>query len=164
MSSGPLWTIEARKYDQRLHYRLSATLVDDDGQRMVFHTQPGNMLHHVTRGWTRPMQHPSDMFFWPGRWYNVYMNWKQPGELDHFYCNVGLPPVISDQTITFVDLDLDVQIWPDGRFQILDADEFAAHSALFGYPDDVREQARLAVLDILILWRSGAPPFNRSQG
>jgi hypothetical protein len=101
------------------------------------------------------------MIYWRDQWYNVYVNYALSGAVDHFYCNVGLPPVIADHTISFVDLDLDVQIWPDGRFEVLDADEFAAHSALFGYPDDVRRRASLAVLDILILWRSGAPPFDR---
>ncbi len=157
----PLWTIEARKYDQSLHYVLKADLVEDNGERLWFRAQPGTLLHHVTRGWQRPLGYASEMIFWRGLWYNVYFNYARAGMPDHFYCNVGLPPAISDTTLTFVDLDLDVRIFLDGRFEILDADEFAEHSARYGYPKDVRDNASLAVLDILNLWRKRQPPFDK---
>ena len=40
----PLWTIESRKYDQHLHYRLPAYLIEDDGDRLWFQAQMGGDL------------------------------------------------------------------------------------------------------------------------
>jgi protein associated with RNAse G/E len=156
---GVPWLLEARKYDQRLHYRIPAHLISDDGHLLRFRSMIGAPLEHFTRGWVRPMNHPSEMWFWRDRWYNIYVNYDAAGVLDHFYCNAGLPPVISGTTLTFVDLDLDVQIRPRGGFEVLDTDEFIEHSAHYGYPPDVRHNAALAVLDIIQLWRSRQPPF-----
>lgn len=155
-----VWQLEARKYDRRLHYSLPATLVHDDGERLHFRVEPGVIIDHRTRGEQLPTRWMSDMFFWRERWYNVYANCSQAGQINHFYCNAGLPPTLTGTTLSFVDLDLDVRIFPDGHYDILDEDEFAAHAVEFGYPPDVQRGARQALEDVLALWRAGAPPFG----
>jgi hypothetical protein len=158
----PIWQIAAQKYNQNPHYTMPVQLVEDDGERLWFHAPPGSVLAHHTRGQTFTFARQSDMYFWRGRWYNVYVNRDPDGTLQHFYCNVGLPPVITDSTLTFVDLDLDVQISPGGACQILDADEFRAHSVAYAYPPDVRRAAWQAILDIIALWRARKPPFDQT--
>ena len=161
---GPVWRIEARKYDQQLHYRLPAYLLDDDGERLWFISQVGGQVEHVTRQQTWEITHRWDMIFWRRRWYNVYLNYTPAGAFDHFYCNVGLPPVVSGETLSFVDLDLDVRIWPDGQYAVLDEDEFIEHTAHYAYPEPTQNAARQAVDDILALWRAGHSPFDRLHG
>ncbi|NDJ77343.1 MAG: DUF402 domain-containing protein [Chloroflexi bacterium] len=160
--SDQTWRIYALKYNQKLHYTLPAHLLHEDGQMMVFQAVQGGQIDHQTRGMQFPIQRRSDMIFFRNRWYNVYRNYRHadPTLLDHIYCNIGLPPVISDLTVAFVDLDLDVQLWPDGRWEVLDADEFDAHAAEMHYPDDVRRIARQVVHDILALWDRREYPFN----
>jgi protein associated with RNAse G/E len=161
-----LWHVEARKYDGARHLTFPAFLLSDNGERLWFRSQVGGQIEHLTRGEVWPITRPSDMIFWRGRWYNVYLNYEADGRLQEFYCNVGLPPVIStaDHTLSFVDLDLDVQIWPDGRIELLDEDEFIAHAAHYAYPEDVQRSARQAVDDLLALWRVRAVPFDRVPG
>jgi protein associated with RNAse G/E len=157
-----LWQIEARKYDGRLHYSLPAELIEDDGERLWFRSQRGGLLQHFTRGWTEPITRPSDMIFWRGRWYNIYSSNTPTGELTHYYCNAGLPPTLSDQTISFVDLDLDVRLMLDGQIEVLDEDEFIEHAALFGYPEAIQRGARQAIDDVIVLWRARQFPFDGS--
>jgi len=126
--SSPAWQIEALKFDRRLHISLPAHLLDDDFARLWFRTRAGDQINHVTLGQQFPITQPSDLVFWRDRWYNVYLNYGDDGRLSHFYCNVGLPPEVSGQTLRFVDLDLDVRIGLDGQVRVLDADEFAEHT------------------------------------
>lgn len=157
-----IWQIQARKYDNSLHYTMPAHLLHDDGEQLLFRVQPGEMIHHFTRGWIKPVELPSEMFFWRGRWYNIYVNYTiEDAALRDIYCNVGLPPVIDGQTISYVDLDLDVQFWPDGRCEVLDEDEFIEHTVLYDYPQQVQSQAWKAVDDLLGLWRTHTPPMDR---
>lgn len=158
--NGTQWRVEARKFDGQLHYSLPGQLVEDDGERLWLHCTPDVPINHVTRGWQRPLGHPSDMFFWRSAWYNVYVNWDAEGQLDEFYCNVGLPPTISGNTITFVDLDLDVLVRADDSVYLLDADEFEEHIRHYNYPREIQRNARLAALDIITLWRMHKTPFN----
>jgi protein associated with RNAse G/E len=155
------WHLEARKYDQRLHYRMPVHLIEDDGERLWLHAPPGTPIDHVTRGKKYAGQHACDMFFWRDRWYNIFVNRHPGGALDYFYCNVGLPPVIHDTTLSFVDLDLDVEVYPNGSFCVVDVDEFKIHSQKLGYPPDVRRAACEAVLDVIILWRARRSPFDQ---
>jgi protein associated with RNAse G/E len=155
-----LWQIEAYKYDGQLHYRMPAYLRSDDGECLHFRAQLGGFLDHRTRGWRRITLRPSDMFFWRDRWYNVFRNYAADGRLRHYYCNIGLPPHIQDGVISFVDLDLDVEIQPDGRIEILDEDEFIAHAVHYAYPPDIQQTARQTVETVLALWQSRAAPFD----
>ena len=52
-----------------------------------------------------------------------------------------MPPKISDSVIDYVDLDIDLLVWPDGRVITLDIDEFETNSEIYAYPDIVRRHA-----------------------
>ncbi len=41
-------------------------------------------------------------------------------------CNITTPPQIGDGLIAYVDLALDLLVYPDGRMLVLDEDEFTA--------------------------------------
>ena len=58
------------------------------------------------------------------RWYNVFQVYSETGELKGWYCNVTRPAEIHDDELTFVDLALDLWVWPDRRYLVLDEDEF----------------------------------------
>jgi hypothetical protein len=155
------WYIEARKYDQRPHYRMPVRLKDDDGERLWFHVLPGIPIDHITRGRQYVTEYDSDMFFWRERWYNVLVNREPGGAFLYFYCNVALPPAVRDATLSYVDLDLDVRIYPNGSFCVVDVDEFRAHSLEFGYPPEVRRTACKAMRDVVREWRARRPPLDQ---
>jgi hypothetical protein len=141
---------------------MPAYLLHDDGELMWFETRVGDELHHITRGWIKPMERPADMIFWRERWYNVYLNYEADhATLRNVYCNVGLPPIITAQTISYVDLDLDVRFFPDGTYEVLDEDEFIEHTARYNYPEHIQQESWKAVEDLLTLWRNRIPPLDR---
>jgi|SRR5581483_2080044 protein associated with RNAse G/E len=156
----PVWQILSQKYDLQPHYTWPAELRYDDGHELRFSSVIGGLLVHYTRGFQEPTRRPSDLTFWRGRWYNVFTNYHEDGTLRNFYCNVTMPLSIKDSTIIFVDLDLDVQIWPDGSYRILDKDEFEAHRLQYGYPDWVQRQALNGVNEILALFGERKGPFS----
>lgn len=155
-----LWRINIVKYDRRLHITMPVYLARDEGDRLWFKGQMGGLIDHRTRGKLWAIEKPFDLVFWRDRWYNVFVNRHSDGTLNHFYCNVALPPTINDHTLTFVDLDLDVRIRPGQPPDILDEDEFIEHTALFAYPDEVQRGARQAVEDLLALWQARQSPFD----
>lgn len=154
------WQILALKYDRRPHYTWPAIRLPDDGEQLRFRSIIGGVLVHHTRGFQELTRRPSDLTFWPDRWYNVFTNFHENGALRNFYCNVAMPPTLQDHTITFIDLDLDVRVFPDGTHQLLDEDEFDLHRVQYGYPDWVQAKARQAVRDIIALAESGQGPFK----
>ncbi len=155
-----LWQILSLKYDRRPHYTWPAVLLDDDGQQLRLRSVLGGTLIHFTRGFEELTRRPSDLYFWRSRWYNVFENFHEDGTFRSLYCNVAMPPFITDHTINFVDLDLDVQFWADGTYRVLDRDEYEAHRVQLGYPDWVQQHAEGAVDEIIAAAEAREGPFG----
>jgi predicted RNA-binding protein associated with RNAse of E/G family len=65
--------------------------------------------------------------YYTDRWYNVYeVHSRDDDALRGWYCNVGKPAIIEGETLSYIDLALDLLIFPDGRQVVLDEDEFEA--------------------------------------
>ena len=64
--------------------------------------------------------------YYSGRWYNIFEIYdRESGHLKGWYCNVTMPAVFQDGQISYVDLALDLLVYPDGSSLVLDEDEFA---------------------------------------
>lgn len=83
--------------------------------------------------------------YYSDRWYNIYEVYRRDGGLlKGWYCNVSLPATITPSQIEYVDLALDLLVFPDGRQQVLDEDEFAA----LPLDQATRAQARAALAEL----------------
>jgi predicted RNA-binding protein associated with RNAse of E/G family len=96
--------------------------------------------------------------YYPGRGYAIWQIEGATGNLKGWYCNISTPVVETDGVLSFEDLLLDVVAYPDGRYAVLDRDEF----------EDARrhdlsaERCRLAeaaLRQVLGLIQAAAPPF-----
>jgi uncharacterized protein len=115
---------------------------------------------YCTRGFQELTRKPSDLIFWRDRWYNVFQNFSDDGTFHNFYCNVTMPLALHDLTISFVDLDLDVQIWSDGSCRVLGRDEFELHRVKYAYPEWVQDQALHALDNLLGMVEARSGPFS----
>ncbi len=65
--------------------------------------------------------------FYNDRGYNIFeMHAREDDTLKGWYCNVARPAELGEAVVSYVDLALDLLVFPDGRQLVLDEDEFAA--------------------------------------
>jgi uncharacterized protein len=63
--------------------------------------------------------------YYSDRWYNIYeLHDRDDDHLKGWYCNVSLPAEFHEGQVTYIDLALDLLVYPDGRQLVLDEDEF----------------------------------------
>ena len=63
--------------------------------------------------------------FYTDRWYNIFEIYdRDDGRRKGWYCNVGRPAVLSDGTMSYVDLALDLWVSAEGKQTVLDEAEF----------------------------------------
>ncbi len=129
----------------------------------------GVVLHAV---WAWPLRdlgyvvfEPGDQFteyFYTDRWHNIFaIHSRETGRLKGWYCNIARPASISETVVAAEDLILDVWVAPDGRWQVLDEDEFAADQTL----DQPTREAALAALSVLLAQIAARePPFEEEVG
>lgn len=80
--------------------------------------------------------------FYNDRWYNIFAIYdRDDGRFKGWYCNIGYPAVVEGETVSYVDLALDLWVSADGQQTVLDEDEFAA----LPLEASTRAQARAAL-------------------
>src|SRR5690348_5265578 len=82
-----------------------------------------------------------------------------PPRRTEVYCDITTPAAWSDDTVTVVDLDLDVRRRRWGDIERLDEDEFAVHQVRYGYPDEVVAEATAASFWLAEALGNGTEPF-----
>jgi protein associated with RNAse G/E len=158
--------LRSAKYDGSLNYYWPACMVQEDAAGFIWATPAGAPF--TRPGGVHPVPHDWLGRVWYDRWYAVDASLAPPsrgaapGTLLHYYCNLGMPGAWEGDVYRYVDLDLDVQIFPDGRHVLLDEDEFAAHQLRYGYPADVVAATEQAARDAVALAQAGAAPFDGS--
>jgi len=66
-------------------------------------------------------------YYFNNRWYNIFqIHDLEDNHLKGWYCNICQPAIFSDSSISYVDLALDLLVYPDGSQLVLDEDEFKA--------------------------------------
>lgn len=94
---------------------------------------------------------PGDVFFeryWFHRWYNIFAIYDEGERFKGWYANISTPIAFDGETIRYTDLDLDLWVWPDRRFVVLDEDEFAQRVER-EMPASVVAQARAGLAELL---------------
>jgi uncharacterized protein len=102
----------------------------------------------------------SRVYFWRDRWFNVFRLSRPGCSLALWYCNITTPPTLEGGELNYVDLDLDVAVRPDGFIELLDQDEFDLHQRMYGYPDEVIQEAERAAEEVAEMARRGSFPFS----
>lgn len=93
--------------------------------------------------------------YYTDRWYNIFeIHDRDDRALKGWYCNIGFPAVITDRTVSYVDLALDLWVSPDGKQTVLDEEEFRALK--LGAAE--RRQARRGLRELQQLFKKSTPP------
>jgi predicted RNA-binding protein associated with RNAse of E/G family len=90
--------------------------------------------------------------YYSDRWYNIFeIHDRQDDHLKRWYCNITLPAEFNPGQIAYVDLALDVLVYPNGEYLILDEEEFEA----LKINEVTRLGARQALDELVALVESG---------
>jgi len=93
--------------------------------------------------------------YYDDRGYNVFETYDcDNAEFKGWYCNLSRPAHITAGLVSWVDLALDLWAWPDGRYALLDEDEFAA---LPLQPNE-RDRVRSTLSELEHAFRNKRPP------
>ncbi|AZN40574.1 DUF402 domain-containing protein [Paenibacillus albus] len=136
-------TIQARKYGDRPHYEWRTTLLEQTDSYIFVLGHYGRKLKHYTKGKTFTVENWTIECFPFDSWFTVSADVIN-GEIAQYYCNICEPARMEGGTVTFVDLDIDL-IHKNGRWEIVDEDEFEIHTEKFAYPPELVTRVRQEV-------------------
>jgi protein associated with RNAse G/E len=151
--------VRSYKYDGVLHRTWDAELVRQEGALVVLDAKFPEEIVHDLLG-TILSGTGSLEYYWLDRWYNIFRFAEPDGTLRNYYCNVNVPASFDGETLSYVDLDLDILVDPDFSYRVLDVKDFERNAKRYGYTEAVQANARQAVADLVKMIESRAFPFT----
>lgn len=98
------------------------------------------------------------LFFYKNRWFNILGQLKKHGLF--YYCNIATPFLIDNRIIKYIDYDLDLRVFPDGGFKILDRNEYNYHKKIMKYPKEIDLIIKKELSSLIELKRNNDGPFQ----
>ena len=99
------------------------------------------------------------MFFYKKRWFNIIAQLKKYGLF--YYCNIASPFLIDDKIIKYIDYDLDLRVFPDGAFKVLDRNEYNYHSKIMHYPKEIDKILKNELSNLIEMEQTNTVPFDK---
>ena len=101
------------------------------------------------------------MFFYKKRWFNIIAQIKNEGIF--YYCNIASPFVIDDHALKYIDYDLDLRVFNDGAFKVLDRNEYNYHKKLMNYPKEINYIIKEELSNLIEMKKASEFPFNKES-
>lgn len=158
MCIGDKLKIQCYKHNGKVHRAWNEAIVlDIKKDYIVF----GNNKTIVTEscGSTWQTKEPAIMYFFKDRWYNIIAQLKKDGV--YYYCNIATPFILEDDTIKYIDYDLDLRIFPSGEYKILDKMEYQYHKKQMNYSKELDLVVTGALQDLISDYKNGLLMFDK---
>ena len=155
---GERFIIHSYKHDGSIHRAWDeAVLLEECDDYLVFGNERTRVIESDGRTWKT--KEPAILFFYKDSWFNVIGQCKKDGI--YYYCNIASPFVIEGLTIKYIDYDLDLRVFPDGSFKILDRGEYNYHKNKMKYSDDIDYVLKKELSRLIDMAREKTGPFQK---
>ena len=145
------------KHDGSLEHTSDEAVVLEITDNMLI---CGNGRTRITEkdGRTHMTNEPAVLFFYKDHWFNIIGQLKKFGLF--YYCNIASPFIIDGKAIKYIDYDLDLRVFPDGGFRILDRNEYNYHKKIMHYPEDIDKIVKSELSYLIDRKREESGPFH----
>lgn len=151
--------VQSYKHDGSIHRTWSKALVIDVLENCyVVVTDHSYVVEADNRRWVT--KEPAICFYYTDKWFNIISMVRKAGI--YYYCNVATPSVYDGEAIKNVDYDLDVKVFPDGSYMVLDENEFKYHCNKMNYPEEIKDICIKAKNDLVQMVENKQLPFDFS--
>jgi protein associated with RNAse G/E len=150
-------TVNSRKFDGSIRRTWKAKLLCYDPPLIKLRGEFDSDVEHADLG-TLKRGTISYEFYWLDRWHNIFCFFEPSGEFRNYYLNVSMPPTFSEGVVDYIDLDVDVVVWPDGRVVVLDEADLRASAKEFGYLDELIAKVGREVESLVAMARTNQLP------
>lgn len=157
LTKGMLLNIQSYKHNQQIHrvWKNTKIISKSDNILLTAHNKT-RVIESNGRSWYT--KEPALCYFYDDTWFNVIVMFKKDGI--YYYCNLSSPYIFDGEGIKYIDYDLDVKVFPDGTYRILDENEYAFHSKKMNYSQDIKDIVSFELEKLLNRIINKEAPFN----
>lgn len=158
MNQGEKYNIHGYKHNGELYKVWDKTIfLEQTKEYYVFGNDKIKVTEKDGRSWRT--KEPAIIFYYKKRWFNIIAQLKSNGI--YYYCNISSPVVIENNTIKFIDYDLDLRVFPDGMYKILDKSEYEYHKKIMNYPKEIQDIISYELNSLIEKFKRRESPFDK---
>lgn len=131
LKEGQILSIHAYKHNGDLYRSWNNSIVLEDTEKYLVLVNENVTITEINgRKWTTI--DPAIWLFFKNDWYNIICMIRNDGV--HYYCNIASPFILDSETVKYIDYDLDVKVFPNRSYKLLDLKEFKTNRLIWKYP------------------------------
>ena len=153
-------TIKCFKHDGQPHRIWDRGLVlENTDDYIVVATKRAKVVEANGRRWFT--KEPAVTIFSKKEWWNVICMIKKSGIV--YYCNIASPSLIHEDSIEYIDYDLDAKLFHDNEILILDEKEYMHHRASYNYPKELDKVLDVQTRKVVLKMKARQFPFDDAK-
>ncbi|KAF6510825.1 Cysteinyl-tRNA synthetase related protein [Geobacillus stearothermophilus] len=129
---GKIIQIHSYKHNGMIHRIWNETIVLKGTPSYVIGGNDKTLVMEAD-GRTWVTREPAICFFYAKHWFNIIAMIREDGV--YYYCNLSSPFVWDEEALKYIDYDLDIKVFPDMTYMLLDEDEYERHRREMHYPN-----------------------------
>ena len=157
---GDSLTIHCYKHNGILHRVCEeATILEITNERLVCANNKTKITEDDGRSYNT--NEIAILIFYKSSWFNIIAQLKEQGLF--YYCNIASPFIIDNNIIKYIDYDLDLRVFPDGGFRILDRNEYKYHKHIMCYSNELDQIIKSELQELISLKKEEKYPFDKEK-
>ncbi len=157
---GDCLLIHCYKHNGVLHQvSEDAIVLENTEERLVCANDKSKITEHDGKSYRT--NEVAILIFYKKRWFNIIAQLKPQGLF--YYCNLASPYLIDNHIIKYIDYDLDLRVFPDGGYHVLDRGEYRHHKKTMHYSDELDQIINSELHDLIALVKAKQEPFQKEK-
>jgi len=157
LKAGSIVKIVSYKHDGSIH-RLwqENTILSVENEQIIGVNDATVVIEKDGNQWLT--EEPGVFYFSKKWWFNV-IGLLRRDEI-YYYCNLSSPFVFQQNTIKYIDYDLDIKVYPDFTYRILDYADYERHKKQMNYPQDLNYILQQSIDQLIEMINQKQDPFS----
>lgn len=146
------------KHNGKIHRTWDeVTILDETEDYLVC----GNNKVRITEsdGRSHKTKETAIIFLYKHRWFHVTAQFKNTGL--YYKVDMASPFLIDGNILKYIDYDLDLKVFPDGEYRVLDRNEYKFHKKIMKYSENLDFILQKELTNVIELKKSEEGPFNK---
>ena len=160
MKVGDKYNIHCYKHNGEAYQASDDTIILDIQDDFIV---CGNYMVDVTEpeGHSYKTKELAIIFFYKHNWFNCIAQLKSHGLF--YYCNIASPYLVDEKVIKYIDYDLDLRVYPDGGYKILDHNEYNYHKKKMKYQEVIDKIVNKEMAKLIQMKKNKEGPFDKNN-
>ena len=151
--------IHCYKHNGKIHRTWDEVIILDENEDYVV---CANNKVNITEsdGRSHKTKETAIIFMYKKRWFHITAQYKKIGL--YYKADIASPFILDGDIFKYIDYDLDLKVFPDGDYKLLDRNEYKFHRKIMKYSEDLDFIIKSETTDLINMKEKNEGPFNKN--